>query len=106
MSNEKFTQGAHVAIPFYQEIDASVKERPGKLIHHPYHHVQCNGEILADCIENLGDAMLYAAAPDMYRALQMCKTLLIDRGYGLCSTAQKIINDTLAKADGEHNENT
>lgn len=48
----EFTKGKHVPVQFYQQIDARSKENPTQLINHTCHEVQCDGDIVADCIEN------------------------------------------------------
>lgn len=101
MSKQKFTHGTHVAVAFYQEIDARSKDNPTQIIQHPCHHVECNGEITADCIENIYDATLYAASPDMYRALRGVYDLLAFDDEYMHSEEVKAAEAALAKADGE-----
>lgn len=57
-----FTKGVHREALHYIEISSGDKSSPHELIQHPSHHVECDGEITCDIIENKHDAKLYATA--------------------------------------------
>lgn len=101
MSNETFTQG---------EWSASLKKRA--VVSTDSSGIDISGATCEDAIKYYGgnliaesispcNAHLISAAPDMYRALRVCRKILLDRGYGVCTGAQQIIDEALAKADGE-----